>query len=132
MTIARGEEHTPPFSNSGIGLFDEPWLCVTSVTRLLVPKAEAGHGQPSFHLCLASVTALFAVHHLVITTRRQRKLLNPAFSHAQMRRITPLMQNISTLLKDRIFSEIMSEGSEGGVARAGEVDFGDWLGRAAL
>ena len=62
------------------------------------------------------------------THRRQRKLLNPAFSHAHMRRIAPLMQGISIQLRDLIVNEIASSSSE----KTREVDLGEWLGRAAL
>ena len=62
------------------------------------------------------------------THRRQRKLLNPPFSHAHMRRIAPLMTGISLQLRDLIINEVAEISGE----RAREVDLGEWLGRAAL
>ena len=48
-----------------------------------------------------------------------------------MRRIAPLMGDISLQLRELMVNEIKS-GTEGCKGRAAEVDLGEWLGRAAL
>ncbi|EKM58812.1 uncharacterized protein PHACADRAFT_112917 [Phanerochaete carnosa HHB-10118-sp] len=57
--------------------------------------------------------------------RRQRKLLNPVFSIAHMRRLTPLFYEVVNRLRTGIQTEL-------GASPAGEVDVLNWMGRTAL
>ncbi|VDB91561.1 unnamed protein product [Peniophora sp. CBMAI 1063] len=63
--------------------------------------------------------------------RRQRKLLNPVFSHAHMRNIAPLMRNIASQLKSLIARRI-DDVAKNGKEHIRELDCADILGRAAL
>ena len=63
--------------------------------------------------------------------RRQRKLLNPVFSHANMRRIAPLMRDISRQLRDVMLDDVSQRMRETTLG-AGEIDCAEHLGRAAL
>ncbi|VDB84009.1 unnamed protein product [Peniophora sp. CBMAI 1063] len=53
--------------------------------------------------------------------RRQRKMLNPAFSHAQMRNVMPVLSRISCQLRETLEAEA-----------DGEVDVAEWFGRSSL
>ena len=63
--------------------------------------------------------------------RRQRKLLNPSFSTARIRRFESQMRNISCQLRDVIIEEV-ARGSEEPDTYRCEVDLAEYLGRAAL
>ncbi|KAI0651713.1 cytochrome P450 [Trametes meyenii] len=58
------------------------------------------------------------------THKRQRKMLNPVFSAAHMRGMTPFFHGIVRKLRDAIKSRV-----EGGAA---EIDLAGWMGRAAI
>ncbi|VDB84023.1 unnamed protein product [Peniophora sp. CBMAI 1063] len=57
--------------------------------------------------------------------RRQRKLLNPVFSHTQMRNLAPIIHEISRRLRDVIITRLAG-------APVGQMDCAEWLGRAGL
>ena len=62
--------------------------------------------------------------------RRQRKLLNPIFSHAQMKRLAPLMRSLAQQLRDLLIQEVAKTTPERTGAR--ELDFANWFGRIGL
>ncbi|VDB90079.1 unnamed protein product [Peniophora sp. CBMAI 1063] len=57
--------------------------------------------------------------------KRQRRLLNPSFSAAHMKRMIPIFHSISKQLRELIAAEIKRTGS-------GDTDIMDMMGRAAL
>ena len=59
------------------------------------------------------------------THRRQRKLLNPVFSQAQMRRLAPLVHDISCRVRDLIYVRTAE-------SRICDIDCAEWFGRAGL
>ncbi|VDB84019.1 unnamed protein product [Peniophora sp. CBMAI 1063] len=65
--------------------------------------------------------------------RRQRKILNPAFSISQIRGLAPLMREISVQLRDLIIDDVTSGVQVGSQeSKLQEIDIAEWLGRAAL
>ena len=56
--------------------------------------------------------------------RRQRRLLNPVFSIAHMRQMTPIFYNIAGKLQDAVAARIKGDQQE--------IDMLDWMGRTAL
>ncbi|GJE97228.1 cytochrome P450 [Phanerochaete sordida] len=66
------------------------------------------------------VMSTVGAHH-----RRQRKMLNPVFSTAHMRRLTPLFHEVAHRLRAGIDAQLAA-------APDGEVDVLGWTGRAAL
>ena len=63
--------------------------------------------------------------------RRQRKLLNPAFSDARIRRLETQMRDISHQLLNAILREIDGDAGKMGT-RGCDLDMAEYLGRAAL
>ncbi|VDB84013.1 unnamed protein product [Peniophora sp. CBMAI 1063] len=59
--------------------------------------------------------------------RQQRKLLNPSFSPTNIRKLTPLVHEISRELRDAIAKDVLSGG-----AREREIDIAEWFSRAGL
>lgn len=58
-------------------------------------------------------------------------MLNPAFSHAQMRRLYPLVQRISFQIRDILAKEVTAtEGARR--EKVQEVDVAGWFGRTSL
>ncbi|KAI0684489.1 cytochrome P450 [Cytidiella melzeri] len=88
-------------------------------------KDQQSFGQPSWFLAYNS--AVFGPGLLTVVGeqhKRQRKLLNPAFSAPQMRRITPLLYRTAHALREAIQSNLP------GAAK--ELDMLHWLSRSAL
>ncbi|TCD69776.1 cytochrome P450-dit2 [Steccherinum ochraceum] len=56
--------------------------------------------------------------------RKQRKMLNPVFSIAHMRHMTPIFYRVAHKLKDAILNEVQDESNQ--------VNMLGWMGRAAL
>ena len=56
--------------------------------------------------------------------RKQRRLLNPVFSIAHMREMTPIFYSIARKLQEAVAARV-----QGGQA---EIDMLDWMGRTAL
>ncbi|KAI0318183.1 cytochrome P450 [Amylostereum chailletii] len=59
------------------------------------------------------------------THKKQRKILNPAFSTNHMRRLIPMFQSITMELQNIMRKEIVSKGTQ-------EIDMLDWMGKLAL
>ncbi|KAI0786740.1 cytochrome P450 [Abortiporus biennis] len=59
--------------------------------------------------------------------KAQRKMMNPLFSIAQLRSITPTFQNVARKLCAAITTQVQSRRTD-----SGEIDVLDWLSRAAL
>ncbi|KZV67343.1 cytochrome P450 [Peniophora sp. CONT] len=117
------------------GLFGDVLLCITdprAISHILVQNAN---NYPA-----ADVSGELHMHRYLLgpgllgvngpTHKRQRKLLNPVFSHAQMRRLVPLMRDISHQLKDLLVKE--GARSTHDKARVYEIDTANWFGRVGL
>lgn len=66
--------------------------------------------------------------------RRQRKLLNPSFAPSHIRRMAPLMRDISSQLRDVVVEEV-SQAQDAGSGKGShvcELDIAEYLGRAAI
>ncbi|KAI0318198.1 cytochrome P450 [Amylostereum chailletii] len=59
------------------------------------------------------------------THKKQRKLLNPAFSTNHMRRLVPMFQSITMELQNIMRKELAVKGTQ-------EIDMLDWMGKLAL
>ena len=95
--------------------------------RLWTRRAENADAYTSMHRYLLG-PGLLATNGP--THRRQRKLLTPVFSHAQMKRLAPLMRTISRQLRD-LFIEDVVRGTHDKTSKY-EVDMANWFGRVGL
>ncbi|VDB84025.1 unnamed protein product [Peniophora sp. CBMAI 1063] len=117
------------------GLFGDVFLSITdprALAHLLVqdannfPAADVS-GPLHMHRYLTGPGLLAtngAVH------RRQRKLLNPVFSPGQIKRLAPLMRDISRQLRDLLVEDVTRSTQES--ASSGEIDLANWFGRVGL
>ncbi|VDB84017.1 unnamed protein product [Peniophora sp. CBMAI 1063] len=118
------------------GLFGDTLLSISdprSLTHVLINSAQ--NFQSIDTSGTLDMHKYFTGRGLLSTTgpehRRQRKLLNPVFSHAHMRRVSPLMRDIARQLKELIVSEV-EKGAGDSKPRVCELDCAEYLGRAAL
>ncbi|CCM06147.1 uncharacterized protein FIBRA_09620 [Fibroporia radiculosa] len=109
------------------GMFGRPMLYVSDPKALhaIMIKDEPSFPEPDSFIYM---NRLLFGHGLLGTLgdkhRRQRKLLNPAFSINHMRHIIPIFYNVVHKLRDGIKKQVAG-GAE-------EIDVIDWMGRTAL
>ncbi|KAH8995011.1 cytochrome P450 [Lactarius akahatsu] len=58
--------------------------------------------------------------------RKQRKILNPAFSHANMRELLPVIQPVASKMRSMLLSQLPDDGG------SREIDVLPWMSRGAL
>ncbi|CCM00988.1 uncharacterized protein FIBRA_03036 [Fibroporia radiculosa] len=109
------------------GMFGRPILYVSDPKALhtVMIKDEPMFQEPDAFISMnILVFGRGLVSTLGETHRKQRKLLNPAFSIKHMRHIIPIFYSVVHRLRDGIGKKIAS-GTE-------EIDMLDWMGRTAL
>ncbi|KAM5541728.1 hypothetical protein V8D89_004457 [Ganoderma adspersum] len=109
------------------GLFNAPQLYVFDTTALHTILIKEHHifEEPDSHLVGNGI--LFGPGLVSVTGerhKRQRKLLNPAFSPAHLRQMLPTMYRVTYQLRDGMASRLGDDWSE--------VDMLTWIGRASL
>ncbi|KAH8101251.1 cytochrome P450 [Cristinia sonorae] len=109
------------------GLFGNKLLYVFDPTALqhIIIKDQQSYDPARWIATILNFTlgpgllGIYGDHH-----RKQRKLLNPVFSIAHMRNITPVFYQVAYRLRDAIAAEVNDSPKE--------VDILNWMGRAAL
>ncbi|KAH8101250.1 cytochrome P450 [Cristinia sonorae] len=109
------------------GLFGDKLLYVFDPTALqhIVTKDQHIYEPPSWLTTFLNFTlgpgllGIYGDHH-----RKQRKMLNPVFSIAHMRNMTPVFYQIAYRLRDAITLEVKDAPKD--------VDILNWMGRTAL
>ncbi|TCD67732.1 cytochrome P450-dit2 [Steccherinum ochraceum] len=109
------------------GLLGEKNLHVSDPAALhtILVKEQSNFPEPYMFLTMNQVVlghGLFATEGAV--HRKQRKILNPAFASAYLKRLTPVFAQVATRLCDGISAQVKNG--------AREVDMVKWVARAAL
>ncbi|KAG1829189.1 cytochrome P450 [Suillus variegatus] len=118
-------------------LFGEEWLYVSdprALHHILVKEQHTFEENDSFLSCNKLIFGDGLISTLGEQHRKQRKMLNPVFSTANMRELLPVIQTISHQLKSILVSNLPSR-SEDDHARCREsveLDVLPWLSRSSL